>query len=513
MRKINLILTLAIAIFALLSTYGHGQGIAINTDGSDPNNSAMLDVKSSDKGLLIPRVTLNDASSADPISNPATGLLIYNAYGSEPIGFYHWDGSEWQKLLDAWNGDNDWTISGNDMYSAVSGNVGIGTTSPAFNFHILDGAPTLLIEASDEADARLLFRDFQAPTTQNFEITLNAADQDLHISSDETEIMTFLNEGTVQIHDEIEYIGDNGNGSGANGMIQKNASSGRDELQLYADGDSYMANSKGAGIHLYGNYDSEHAGNVAFLTGNSGSGDARMIIAGGGGPDNRNLTGTKVTIGNSLWDWVDNENEVGILNIKDPSGIPAIYILGASTTEGEIAIPDGQAFNVGWWNNTTSSFQSLLEIDGTGNMGVGTTNPSAKLSVNGDANKPGGGNWAVFSDVRSKENIKDYNKGLAELLQLRPVSFKYKKEFNWGDETYVGLIAQEVEKVVPSMITEKEVQNISDFKEIDPNELTYMLINAIKELKAKDDILEAYNKSLETRIKALEARIKALESK
>ena len=49
--------------------------------------------------------------------------------------------------------------------------------------------------------------------------------------------MTITPDATVMIHNEIEYIGNNGNGSGANGMIQKNASAGRDELQLYADGE------------------------------------------------------------------------------------------------------------------------------------------------------------------------------------------------------------------------------------------------------------------------------------
>ena len=496
MKKFNLILTASIAMFVLLSINGYGQGVAVNTDGTPADNSAMLDVKSSDKGLLIPRVTLNDASSADPITTPATGLLIYNDDGTEPIGFYYWGGSEWKKFFDAGESDNDWTISGNNMYSAVSGNVGVGTTSPAFNFHILDGAPTLLIEASDEDDAKLLFRDSQAPATENFEITFSATDESLHISSDLTEAMTVTENATVMIHNEIEYIGNNGSGAGANGMMQKNASAGRDELQVYAAGDAYSGGSKGAGIFLYGNYDGSHAGNVTFLTGNLDEGNARMTIAGGGGPESRDLTDTRVTIGNFIWDWVDEENDIGLLNLKDPPGRPAIYIEGASSTEGEIAVPNGSTFNIGQTNGIT--FSSKLEIDGSGNVGIGTTSPTALLSVNGSANKPGGGTWAIFSDVRSKENIKNYNKGLAELLQLRPVSFKYKKEFNWGEKTYVGLIAQEVEKVVPSMITEKEVQNISDFKEIDPNELTYMLINAVKELKAENDILKV-------RIAALEA--------
>ena len=154
---------------AQLNFYSYGQGVSISADGSTANNSAMLDIISSDKGILIPRITLDDASTASPISSPATGLMIYNENGTEPIGFYHWDGSVWQKLFDANGDDNDWILSGNNMYSAVSGNVGLGTSSPAFNFHILDGAPTLLIEASEEADASLLFRDYQDASTQNFD--------------------------------------------------------------------------------------------------------------------------------------------------------------------------------------------------------------------------------------------------------------------------------------------------------------------------------------------------------
>ncbi len=455
----------------------------------------MLDIISSDKGILIPRVTLDDASTASPISSPATGLMIYNENGTEPIGFYHWDGSVWQKLFDANGDDNDWILRENNICSAVSGNVGVGTSTPAFNFHILDGAPTLLIEASEEADASLLFRDYQDAFTQNFDITFSAADESLHISSDENLAMTITPDATVMMNNEIEYIGNNGNGSGANGMIQKNASAGRDELQFYAGGDAYATNSNGAGMHLYGNYDGEHAGNIAFLTGNSGAGNGRMIVAGGGGPLSRDLTDTRITIGNVIWNWVDDEDDVGLLNLKDPSGTPAIYIQGASLSEGEIAIANGETFNVGQWNG--SSFLSTLEIDGSGDVGIGTTAPTALLSVNGSADKPGGGNWTAFSDIRSKKNIDAYDRGLAELIQLHPVSYKYKEEFNWGDKTYVGLIAQEIEKVVPTMVIEKQVQNIIDFKEIDPNELTYMLINAVKELKNENNILKARLAALE----------------
>ena len=47
--------------------------VAISTDGSAPDNSAMLDVKSAGKGMLVPRMT---AADRDAIASPATGLLI-----------------------------------------------------------------------------------------------------------------------------------------------------------------------------------------------------------------------------------------------------------------------------------------------------------------------------------------------------------------------------------------------------------------------------------------------------
>ncbi len=60
-------------LFLALSISVNAQ-VAINTDGSLPNNSAMLDVKSTAKGMLIPRMS---AAERDAIVSPATGLMIF----------------------------------------------------------------------------------------------------------------------------------------------------------------------------------------------------------------------------------------------------------------------------------------------------------------------------------------------------------------------------------------------------------------------------------------------------
>jgi hypothetical protein len=64
-----------------------------------PDGSAILDLQSSDKGVLVPRVVLDNASTHAPITAPATGLLIYNNGGAEADGFYFWYGGKWNEII------------------------------------------------------------------------------------------------------------------------------------------------------------------------------------------------------------------------------------------------------------------------------------------------------------------------------------------------------------------------------------------------------------------------------
>ncbi len=96
--------------------------VAINNDGTAPDASAMLDIKSTSAGLLIPRMT---AADRDNIASPATGLTVYV---TDDNSFYNFDGTNWINL--STQPDEDWKVDGNDMYSIPTGNVGIGTATP-----------------------------------------------------------------------------------------------------------------------------------------------------------------------------------------------------------------------------------------------------------------------------------------------------------------------------------------------------------------------------------------------
>ena len=91
--------------------------VAINTDGSTPNSSAMLDVKSDTAGILIPRMT---ATQRDAISSPVQGLLVYV---TDDNTFYFYTGSSWEKVG---RGASGWIVYRNYVY-VLSDSVGIGT--------------------------------------------------------------------------------------------------------------------------------------------------------------------------------------------------------------------------------------------------------------------------------------------------------------------------------------------------------------------------------------------------
>jgi trimeric autotransporter adhesin len=97
-RYFYYLIILHFVFFLIISIKSNGQtGVSINTDGTDPHESSILDIKSNDKGLLIPRVDINDLSTAIPITNPAVGLLVFSTNVTNN-GFYYWSGASWVKI-------------------------------------------------------------------------------------------------------------------------------------------------------------------------------------------------------------------------------------------------------------------------------------------------------------------------------------------------------------------------------------------------------------------------------
>jgi hypothetical protein len=84
-----IILNFIILLFIVSKVRGQSENVSINTTGNLPDNSAILDISSTDKGILIPRMTTTQRTS---ILLPAKGLLVYDTTKNE---FWYFNGTIW----------------------------------------------------------------------------------------------------------------------------------------------------------------------------------------------------------------------------------------------------------------------------------------------------------------------------------------------------------------------------------------------------------------------------------
>ena len=121
-----------------------------------------------------------------------------------------------------------------------------------------------------------------------------------------------------------------------------------------------------------------------------------------------------------------------------------------------------------------------MRITSAGDVGIGTSLPDQKLSVNGDASKVGGGSWQSFSDERLK-NIKGrFNSGLSAVMQLQPIRYEYKPDNALGlksEGEHVGFGAQALQKIIPEAVT----KNAAGYLMVNNDPIIWTMLNAIKE--------------------------------
>lgn len=154
-------------------------------------------------------------------------------------------------------------------------------------------------------------------------------------------------------------------------------------------------------------------------------------------------------------------------------------------------------------------------------VGINTSDPTQSLDVNGVARIRGMMTGVVAttvyrtsdgtlitgaSDIRLKDNIEPLQNSLEKVMKLQGVTFAWKADPE--NRTSIGFIAQEFEKVIPELVFTNETDG---YKGINYAEVSAVLAEAIKELKADNDRLKSENGLNRTRIEALELRLSKLE--
>ena len=352
------------------------------------------------------------------------------------------------------------------------GNVGIGTESPSFKFHLVDNETT-----------RGIFVNHTATTGTRYGVFSQAAAiSGTAIRGD----ATHATGATFGLYGQAEST------SGTGVYATAGASSGTTYgLQAYS------ASTSGRAVYGFATAFSGTNYGVYGRT-NSASGYAGYFEGG------KNYFQGNVGIGinnpNTLLHLKSGSNELeisasmirktdgGSLTLKS-DGHMVLEAFGnlnqAALTEISFSAGTDILMNSSIWFKVNN----ILNVFGTSGVGINTTSiGSFRLAVNGDAAKPGGGSWSVFSDSRLKHNIEPIKPGMLDkLLTLRGYTFEYQPEAIEnrlalpGRQT--GLIAQEVAEVFPDWVDSDE----EGYLYMTERGLTAIIVEALRELRDEKD--------------------------
>lgn len=360
-----------------------------------------------------------------------------------------------------------------NMRVTAAGRIGIGETSPAVKLHITatdnsgdieleDTTPFLFLNSTASSNAGFQFHDngvneldfFYSTSAET--LTLN------HINSTGTDL-TLNNSGFFGIQNTIPTVrwqvdgGSDASLSGG-GYIMTNAAT---TSNIIIDDNEIMARNNGAESPLYMQNDGGD-----FWIHNAQAGGTQFVVEDDGDVGIGTTTiNANLAIGSAAGGITEG------INLNDNAGADWYIYQNASA---EFVLRDDGADRV----RITTAGHLSPGTDNTYDLGTAALRWDDVYATNGTIQT---------SDIRLKKNITQLNYGLAETMQLRPVSYQWKN----NDKQKIGLVAQEVLEIIP------EIVNIGDDENkmlgLNYSELTAVLIKAIQE---QQQMIESMQKEI-----------------
>ena len=469
MKPLAICLTAIALLGGALSTTIAQQNVGIGTN--TPNASARLDITATNRGLLIPRVTLTSLTDVSTVPTPATGLLVFNTNAalSGGTGFYYNNGTttaaQWLKLQTGGAGGSGWALTGNAGTDSTLNFVGTTDTKPLV-FRVKNG--------------------FAGQIGSNGGISLGRGANGLN---------KFTDPGIIAIGDSALYNnGDSsvlaiGNGAlynnttgfnntalGHLSMLSNRTGFGNNALgnfSLYTCDTAYYNVGIGYGA-MFGSRNSFNTAVGAFAISNDSSGSQNTAVGYSALTDNytgfQNTAVGYLSLGSNV-NGLGNtavgrlaltSNTAGIYNVamgwqslvsntigsrNTALGISSLF----NNTEGSWNVAIGRQAML---NNTTGSLNTAIGHKALGGLTTGSFNTaigdSADMSIASTINStaigfqalaPANNNivlgnasitriggivgWTTVSDGRYKKSVAEDVKGLDFIMKLRPVTYQY----------------------------------------------------------------------------------------
>lgn len=335
-----------------------GQSIGIGT--TSPNANSVLDVYSSNKGLLIPRIALTSSSTALPLSAFTTGMTIYNTSLINDVspGYYISDGTKWNKLLT--NSLGTWNLTGN------------ATINQDFNFIGTSDLQNIVFKRNNINSG--LLSDMQTSWGQG---ALNTTTIGLSNTAFGAQALTANTQGGKNVAIGFQALKQNTFGS-------NNVAFGSKALFGNVVGNNNTAIGYEAGYNSIGN------GNV-FLgngAGNAETGNNKLYINNTNGTASESLIygefdNNKLQINSSLG--IGRMPALAALEIKAKEFDHKILSLNRNYPEGNFSwnlnIKDGNDLNFGLTDYTGSTYDNFLLLGNGGKVGLGRPTSPYPLSI------------------------------------------------------------------------------------------------------------------------------------
>jgi hypothetical protein len=434
--------------------YCSAQSVGIGT--TSPSSSAQLDITSTSRGLLIPRMT---SSAVTAITNPAKGLLVYDTTRNQLLVNMGTNSApNWQNII----AGSGWTLSGNTGTNSNSQYIGTNDS------------------------ARLIFR-----VNSQFAGEIDSANANTAFGYRAGSSNTLPNSGSTAI----------GAGASQNGSGYFNTAVGAGALQSNTGGGQNVAIGNGALQAATFPTASVAVGEEALSSVQSGEDNVGI---GFGALLESTVASDNIAIGSNAMVF----NHTGQYNVA--IGSTALY----STTASEYNTALG--YNAGWsadngYNNVFLG--ANCDVNGAGYYNViaigqdviCTGSSQARIGNEATVSIGGYANWTNFSDGRYKKNIQENVKGLDFVLRLRPITYnldvtgirshlgkKVPKDagtaqslIDRGSAVFSGFSAQEVEKAASAAGYDfsgvDKPKNANDFYGLRYSDFVVPLVKAVQE--------------------------------
>jgi len=541
--------TIVVLLFlSLIICKTFSQNVGINANAASPDASAMLDIVSTNKGLLIPRVALTGTTDVATIASAATSLLVYNTAtaGDVTPGYYYWTGSVWLRFVFTTPASANWSITANAGTNASTNFVGnidnIDLTFRTNNIErmkiknqsleILNTSRSVYI--GDGAGANMLTTGNRYNIALGYQALNTATTATDNIAVGYRALYTANSSNCIAIGNYSQYSNSSGTQNISVGQYAmynttagKNLAFGDSALYTNTTGIENIAIGNGAlraGANpnnniAFGRYAllnasgaSGHNIGIGLYAGKSISSGVRNIAIGNYALHSNTTANDNVAIG----------YEAGYTSNTGTNTLIGNYAGRAIAGSGNVCIGYSAGYNEAGsdklYIDNSNTATPLIYGDFSNNwVGIDRVPTTNAFEISGGASKAVAAAWLANSDRRIKTDIQDVENAIETIMKLRPVKFKYTDE--WKNRTpyikehdhyYYNFIAQEYQKIFP-----ESVQGSGEYLEGDSLEIlqidTYSSqIVAIKALQEQQLIIEQQKAQIDQQQKEIEEQNKSL---